>query len=205
MAQNEGLLLDPAHVPLITRFIREKRHRHEIRLYAGDDIGYYDENEMYLRNRPGTISTWNGCQAGLRVVGIDSVGNVKGCLSIYCDDFIEGNLREESLAQIWHKEGSFAYNRQFDVSQLTGKCARCDRGRLCRGGCRGSSYFTSGSLFENTYCCYPGNKKQEGLASNESSVSETFGGLPAGGNAFRGVPLPGNWRVGTEGDPYSHF
>ena len=81
-----------------------------MRLYAGDDIGYYDENEMYLRNRPGTISSWRGCQAGLRVVGIDSVGNVKGCESLYSDEFIEGNLREESLRDIWCKEGNFAYN-----------------------------------------------------------------------------------------------
>jgi len=78
MADNRGLVLDPIHIPSVTRFIREKREHGIIRLYAGDDIGYYDENELYLRNRPGTISVWQGCQAGLSVVGIDSVGNVRG-------------------------------------------------------------------------------------------------------------------------------
>lgn len=159
MAEKKNFLLDPAKVPLITRFIRDKRSEQKIRIYAGDDIGYYDENELYLRNSPGTICAWHGCQAGLRVVGIDSVGNVKGCESLYSDDFIEGNLREESLKEIWHKEGNFAYNREFDIGQLTGKCAGCDKARICRGGCRGSCYFTSGSLFENPYCCYPGNAK----------------------------------------------
>jgi radical SAM protein with 4Fe4S-binding SPASM domain len=154
MAGNRGFALDPAKVPQLTAFIREKREPGKIRVYAGDDIGYFDENEMYLRNRPGTISTWQGCQAGLKVVGIDSVGNVKGCESIYADEFIEGNLREESLAEIWHKEGNFAYNREFDPAWLTGRCAGCDKGQLCRGGCRGSAYFTSGSLFDNAYCCY---------------------------------------------------
>ena len=124
-------------------------------MYAGDNIGYYDENELYLRSSPGIIALWQGCQAGLNVVGIDSVGNVKGCESLYADKFIEGNLREESLEEIWYKEGNFAYNREFDVSQLTGTCAGCDKGAICRGGCRASCYFTTGSLFENKYCCYP--------------------------------------------------
>lgn len=156
MAGRQEYLLHPARIGEITNFIREKRRAGALRVYAGDDIGYFDENEVYLRSRPGTISVWNGCQAGMRVVGIDSAGNVKGCESIYSDKFIEGNLREESLTDIWTKEGNFAYNRNFEVSMLTGACASCDKGSICRGGCRGSSYFSSGSLFESRYCSYPG-------------------------------------------------
>lgn len=159
MADKRNLILDPAKVPLITKFIREKREEKKIAIYAGDDIGYFDENEPYLRGPPGTVCEWSGCQAGLRVVGIDSIGNVKGCESLYSDEFIEGNLREESLSEIWFKEGNFAYNRNFDVSMLTGSCKDCDKGAICRGGCRGSCYFTTNSKFENLYCCYP-EKKQ---------------------------------------------
>jgi len=68
------------------------------------------------------------------------------------------DLREESLTEIWTKEGNFAYNRNFEVSMLTGACAGCDKGSICRGGCRGSSYFSSGSLFESRYCNYPGRR-----------------------------------------------
>jgi len=156
MAKNRDLALNPAKMPLITKFVRDKKDRQEMRVYPGDDIGYFDEHEIYLRTRPGVICSWNGCQAGLSVIGIDSVGNVKGCESIYADEFIEGNLRSETLEQIWSKEGNFAYNRQFDKSMLQGRCHQCDKGEKCRGGCRGSSYFTTGSLFENRYCCYPG-------------------------------------------------
>lgn len=156
IAGRQEYLLNPARIGEITNFIREKRRAGALRVYAGDDIGYFDANEVYLRSRPGTIAVWNGCQAGLRVVGIDSVGNVKGCESIYADEFIEGNLREESLTEIWTKEGNFAYNRNFEVSMLTGACAACDKGSICRGGCRGSSYFSSGSFFESRYCNYPG-------------------------------------------------
>lgn len=160
MAKNRGLALDPPKMPLITKFIRDKKERQEMRIYPGDDIGYFDEHEMYLRTRPGAICSWNGCQAGLKVIGIDSAGNVKGCESIYSDEFIEGNLRQASLEEIWSKEGNFAYNRQFDTSMLKGRCAGCDKGARCRGGCHGASYFTTGSIFENRYCCYPGKSSQ---------------------------------------------
>ena len=32
-----------------------------MKIYAWDDIGYYDENGMYLRWRQGTMSVWQGC------------------------------------------------------------------------------------------------------------------------------------------------
>ena len=161
MAQHEDIRLDPAMVPRLTKLIRTKRNEGRMTIYAGDDVGYFDENEMYLRNSPGTIAAWGGCQAGLRVVGIDSLGNVKGCESLCSDFFIEGNLREQSLKDIWEREDAFAYNRNFDVSSLTGKCAACDKAAICRGGCRGSCFFTSGGLFENTYCCYPNAHNRE--------------------------------------------
>jgi radical SAM protein with 4Fe4S-binding SPASM domain len=159
MAAQTVHCLNPAKVPRVTRFIRQKRLPQEIRIYAGDDIGYYDEHELYLRNRPGTIAAWQGCQAGLRVVGIDSVGHVKGCESLYDDRFIEGNVRDEPLTKIWRKKGNFAYNREFTVRQLTGACAACDQAERCRGGCRGACYFTANAMFENPYCCYPGKPK----------------------------------------------
>jgi radical SAM protein with 4Fe4S-binding SPASM domain len=156
IAGKEEFLLDPAKVRQITQFIGEKCRGGPLKVYAGNDIGYFDQYEAYIRSRPGTIAVWNGCKAGIRVVGIDSAGNVKGCESIYSDKFIEGNLRQESLEEIWTKEGNFAYNRNFDPSMLGGACAACDKGSICRAGCRGSNYFSTGSLFESRYCSYPG-------------------------------------------------
>jgi radical SAM protein with 4Fe4S-binding SPASM domain len=156
IAGQEKYLLDPAKVGEITKFIAAKHRGGSIRVYAGDDIGYFDQNEAYIRSRPGTISVWNGCKAGIKVVGIDSGGNVKGCESIYSEKFIEGNLRNESLQEIWTKDGNFAYNRNFNTAMLTGACALCDKGNVCRAGCRGSNYFSSGTLFESRYCSYPG-------------------------------------------------
>ena len=92
----------------------------------------------------------------MNVIGIDSAGNVRGCESLGAEVFIEGNLREQRLAEIWNSPDAFAYNRQFDPGMLTGACRACDKGPLCRGGCRSMCYFSTGRMHENLYCCYPG-------------------------------------------------
>jgi radical SAM protein with 4Fe4S-binding SPASM domain len=156
-------------IPLITKFIRQKKEANKMNIYAADDIGYYDENEKHLRGECGEISYWPGCQAGLTVVGIDSIGNVKGCESLYSEAFIEGNVRKESLKNIWFNEHNFLYNRKFTEDLLTGNCAKCDMGAFCRGGCKGSSYFNKGYLFENPYCIYGANKTA-GCASGKREI-----------------------------------
>jgi len=152
MRRNNALVLDPARTAEITGFFREKSFSADLIMMAGDDIGYFDENEIHLRNHPGNRGEWHGCQAGLSVVGIDSVGNVRGCGSLYDEKFIEGNVRDEPLEKIWLRDNGFAYNRRFDISLLQGKCADCDKAQLCRGGCRAVNYFSTGSTFHNRYC-----------------------------------------------------
>jgi radical SAM protein with 4Fe4S-binding SPASM domain len=116
-----------------------------------DNIGYFTESEPYLRGRAGAY--FDGCSAGLTSIGIDSVGNVRGCESMYDERFIEGNLRQRSLREIWEDEDSFAYNRKFKPSMLTGRCADCEYGDICAGGCRSYNYFTNnGKLYENVLC-----------------------------------------------------
>lgn len=154
LAEKSEEIISIENIKSITKFIHRLRDENKIKIYTGDNIGYYDEHESYIRGLPGNINYWSGCQAGLSVIGIDSVGNVKGCESLYDDIFIEGNVREESLSEIWNKEGNFVYNRDFRKELLTGKCSTCDMGVFCKAGCRGACYFTKNSFFENAYCIY---------------------------------------------------
>ena len=121
-------------------------------ILGADSIGYFDKNESYIRGRRFVINCWGGCQAGLTGIALDSVGNVKGCGALYSDIFIEGNVRERSLKEIWNDTNCFSYNRNFNVSMLTGECKDCTVGEVCRGGCRASNYFGTGSLYENMFC-----------------------------------------------------
>lgn len=122
------------------------------RLGVADNIGYYTEDEGMLRGNLSGQAFFTGCRAGLSAIGIDSVGNVRGCESMYDDCFIEGNLRSTSLRQIWEGPGHFRYNRDFTPALLTGPCAACPHGTYCAGGCRSYNYFVHHKLYEAPAC-----------------------------------------------------
>ncbi|MBQ7540950.1 MAG: radical SAM protein [Clostridia bacterium] len=136
----------------VLRFIRSIADTAPFYVGAADNIGYYTAEEGGVRGLPGVV--FRGCHAGLDTVGIDSVGNVRGCESMYDDRFIEGNLRERSLAEIWEGPDAFAYNRRFQRAMLTGKCAVCPHGDVCAGGCRSYNWFRAGTLYESPVCAY---------------------------------------------------
>ena len=112
-----------------------------------DNIGYYigDSNE-------GVVQEFRGCAAGICLIGIDTDGNVRGCESLKDDRFIEGNLRTQTLKDIWTDENNFLYNRKFTPGLLTGDCADCEHGKICAGGCRSHNFFSHGKLYESTAC-----------------------------------------------------
>lgn len=129
-----------------------ERHRDEAPFMLGiaDNIGYFTPGEGHLRGRDGAV--FGGCRAGLSAIGIDSVGNVRGCEALYDARFNEGNLRQRRLRDIWEDENAFAYNRRFDPSLLTGRCASCGQGPYCAGGCRSYNHFVHGRLYESPFC-----------------------------------------------------
>ncbi len=129
-------ILEPAALPTLYAHVRRVQREGRVRCLAADCLGYFAPDEPLLRSveRPGD-NFWQGCQAGMRVLGITSDGGIKGCLSM-TDTFLEGNLRERPLHEVWNDRSAFAYNRRFDEATLTGGCSGCAFGKLCRAGCR---------------------------------------------------------------------
>ena len=139
--------MDPTEV---IRFVESHRDRAPFMLGAADNVGYFTEEEPGLRGADGAC--FQGCRAGISAIGIDSVGNVRGCESMYDKRFIEGNLRQRRLRDIWEDPEAFAYNRRFTPELLTGDCARCRMGPWCAGGCRSYNHFVHGKLYEAPVC-----------------------------------------------------
>ena len=133
----------------VLRFVRETKYSAPFLIGVADNIGYFSPDDAALR---GGTRRFSGCGAGLRSLGIDSAGNVRGCESMYDERFIEGNLRERRLADIWNDPDAFAYNRRFTPALLTGACASCPYGSRCAAGCRSYDYFTTGKLYESPLC-----------------------------------------------------
>ena len=119
---------------------------------VADNIGYYGDSEGFIRGNKSGLAAFRGCRAGLTSIGIYSVGNIRGCESMYDEVFNEGNLRERSLRDIWEDPDGFKYNRGFSTEMLTGACRDCEAGRVCAGGCRSYNYFTCGRLYEHVKC-----------------------------------------------------
>ena len=122
--------LSPRRMPEVARFIAEKCAEGKMSIYATNDIG---------------------CQAGLRGVGIDSAGNVRGCQALADERFIEGNLHTQTLAEIWRSPGAFSYSRRVRPMQPQGRSTGCDMGETCRAGWGGMCLFAAERPHENPY------------------------------------------------------
>jgi MoaA/NifB/PqqE/SkfB family radical SAM enzyme len=159
LKDNDEWVLSPEmYYRLIPRLAKLKQAG-GIHVAVGDSIGYYGPHDQVLRGRGwrGREECWQGCQAGMQAVGIESDGGIKGCLSLQArwdgkDPFVEGNVRQVPLADLWYSPGVFAYNRDFRTDSLTGGCATCRYGALCRGGARCVSSSFHGHLGEDRYC-----------------------------------------------------
>ncbi len=158
MADNRDLMIEPkdvlSAVPRIATMCRDTKTP---KVQTTHTIGYFGEPEEYLRDPNVVVPFWTGCLAGISVVGIESNGNIKGCLSLPSElngepAFVEGNVRTTSLQEIWNRPGAFAYSRDFKVEQLGGFCRTCDYAEICRGGCTWTCYAEKGFVRDNPYC-----------------------------------------------------
>jgi len=148
--RRDWLLTREQYIDLVQFLAENRRLRKENpRTDPADCIGYHGEFEADLRSEP-----WHGCHAGIRGIGIESNGNIKGCLSLLDPIFVEDNIRQHSLAEIWDRPGAFAYNREFEVSKLEGMCAGCEHGKACAAGCRGVAHSVTGSFYQAPFCMH---------------------------------------------------
>jgi radical SAM protein with 4Fe4S-binding SPASM domain len=90
-----------------------------------------------------------GCLAGTGVCFVSHTGKVYGCGYMPIE---AGDLRRNSLADIWQTSEFFAELR--DLDRLGGKCGRCGYARVC-GGCRARAFGSTGDhLAEEPFCAY---------------------------------------------------
>ncbi|MCX7816259.1 MAG: heme b synthase [Syntrophales bacterium] len=97
----------------------------------------------------GLATETRGCLAGISFCFVSHAGHVQPCgyLEIDC-----GQIREEGFTRIW--ESCEVFEKLRDLSNLRGKCGRCEFRVVC-GGCRARAYESSGDfLDEEPLCLY---------------------------------------------------
>jgi len=149
--------IDAAGFVQLARFISESRAAlvGRIDVTGTHSLGYFSHRFPDLHD-----FEWNGCQAGISTLGLRSDGDVTGCL-VLGDAFVEGNVREQSLVDLWRSPDGFAYNRAFTVEMLEGDCYGCEHGARCRGGCREAAAAFSGRAFEAPFCLHRMERRVE--------------------------------------------
>jgi radical SAM protein with 4Fe4S-binding SPASM domain len=126
---------------------QKKYSKKELPLVGAHCCGYFSEYIPHL----GLSSRWEGCQAGISVLSVKSNGDVIGCLASP-SSYIEGNIRDKSIVDIWNDPNSFSYNRRFKKRQLGENCKDCIHSEICKGGCMGMSTALTGKPHNDPYC-----------------------------------------------------
>jgi radical SAM protein with 4Fe4S-binding SPASM domain len=117
-------------------------------LDAQVDIKFYDPIANVC-NRVENIQ-FGGCTAGTSGFVILSDGDVVPCPELR---IIIGNIRNESIADIWYNSDILKKLRNRD--NLVGQCGECIKKWIC-GGCRGSAYnLNNNYLSHDTLCWNP--------------------------------------------------
>ncbi|MDR0645641.1 MAG: SPASM domain-containing protein, partial [Elusimicrobiota bacterium] len=135
----------------------KNKYKNELRIEPADSMGYCNPiTDSFL----GEDYEWQGCNAGICVLGIEANGNVKGCLSLQDDKFIAGSVKEKGLINIWNDDDLFPYSRGYDASKMEGNCKGCQSAEQCKAGCLGMAYSLHKSIHQNSYC-YKSIKNQQ--------------------------------------------
>jgi len=144
------LLLDEEEFYSVGMFIaatRKKYPRTQMPVIGAHDLGF---NSLLLDNIS-LAPQWHGCQAGISVLGIQSNGAIKGCLSMD-DSTVEGTIRALDIAEVWQNEAAFPYSRRFTAAEAGDNCAGCRHLDSCKGGCNEMSLMKTGLLHNDPYC-----------------------------------------------------
>lgn len=158
MVNHPEELIEPSGVDFILDFCLKTAMERQIIVYPADCLGYYTEKEELIRaislGSP-SFAPWAGCNAGRRGFGILHNGDILGCTSIRDRSYIEGNIREKNIVDIWNDENAFKWMRGMTRNDLDGTCKSCTYGDICLGGCPNTRLTMNGSMkSENPYCSY---------------------------------------------------
>ena len=104
------------------------KNRSPLNIYIGESLPYLGDYEEKIRHTP------LKCPVGIFAFCIGVNGNVRGCPEQPdTSEFIEGNIRESSVIDIWNRGFTKYRKRQNDF--IDSKCANCSKFKFCFGGC----------------------------------------------------------------------
>ena len=123
-----------------------------IKIWPGNNLGYFGPLEHDLRRAQNTDTHYRGCQAGLTGIGIEADGTIKSCPSLGGPSNTGGSWREHGLRKLWELTAPMRYVEQRTVDDLWGYCRECYYASTCMAGCTATSEPLLGRPGNNPYC-----------------------------------------------------
>jgi radical SAM protein with 4Fe4S-binding SPASM domain len=180
-ADRPEILLQPYQLlevfPLLAR-LQPRAEAHGVRVFAGNNVGYFGPYEELLRQRlPG--QHMGSCGAGKSVLGLEANGTVKGCPSLPTAEWAGGSVRQNSLLAIWERATPLRYTRDRTPNELWGYCRQCYYAAECMSGCTWMAHAVFGKPGNNPYCHHRALEMQRAGLRERVILRE-----PAPGTAF---------------------
>jgi radical SAM protein with 4Fe4S-binding SPASM domain len=166
-ADEPGLWLEPYDMLQLFPALAELRQRCDqdsIALWAGDNVGYFGPFDDVLRGDRVPTGCSGCCGAGVLAIGIEANGDIKGCSAMASEGFVAGNVKRDSLRQLWNEAAELKLSRCFDSNRLWGYCASCYYASECQAGCIWTANTILGRYGNNPYCHH---RALEALARGE--------------------------------------
>lgn len=125
-ATGKDLMLCTKKLNLLFEFIR--KNKNILNISVGENLPYLLEYEESIRDTPVL------CPVGITACCIGVGGNIRGCPEQPdTEEFIEGNIRQESIALIW--QNCFKRYRLNTILNGDKRCSVCKDKYKCFGGC----------------------------------------------------------------------
>jgi radical SAM protein with 4Fe4S-binding SPASM domain len=154
-ADASDLWLQPYDLLEVIPIVAETRRRADslgIRLWPGDNVGYFGPFEHVLRGGRTRSGYSCGCGGGMITLGLEANGDVKGCSAMASTGFVAGNVRTRSIRELWDHAKELRFTRDFVIDDLWGFCRTCYYAETCKGGCVWTASSLLGRRGNNPYC-----------------------------------------------------
>ena len=199
-ADEPGLLIEPYQLlDLMPRLValQDRGRRSGLDVWPGNNLGYFGPHEATLRSSlPDKHS--GACGAGRVTLGLEANGDVKGCPSLPSQDYVGGNVRSESLLDIWERSSQLGFTRARSSKDLWGFCASCYYADSCLGGCNWTTHVLFGRIGNNPLCHHRAMVLQQAGRRERLVQTAVAPGLPFDHGLFEIVEEP--WPAdGAEG------